>query len=172
VHQHLQHPVRITQDRAPGQLPVPRHPHLEGHLLGRQLAFRPADVADLQDGVDPDGLQVAQLVADRFAEGVVGRPAALLHRGGGQRREPDDVPDGVDVFDLGLEVFVDLHPAAVAGVDPGGRDIQLVGGALPAGGVQHGVGGDLLARFQDGHMSPRSTIAARWPNLAAAMAAF
>jgi len=67
---------------------------------------------------------------------VVRGPASLLHRGGGQRREADDLAHRVDVLDLGLEVLVDLDLAPVGGRHARRLHVQLVGDALPpASGV-------------------------------------
>ena len=102
----------------------------------------------------------------RLAERVIGRQPALVHRGRGQRGEADHVADGVDVVDLGLVVLVDEDPAAVVGLQAGGGQVEVVGLALPAGGVHHRVGGDLLAAGQrgDGARAPTSTAVTSSPN--------
>ncbi len=81
---------------------------------------------------------------------MVGGQPALVHRRGGQRGEADDVADGVDVVDLGLEVVVDEDPAAVVGLQAGGLEVEVLGLALPARGVHHRLGRDLLAAGQGG----------------------
>ena len=71
-------------------------------------------------------------VVGRLAAGVGGGQAPLLHRRGGQRREADDVADGVDVRHLGLVELVDLDPAAVVGVHSGRVQVEPLGVSLPA----------------------------------------
>ena len=95
----------------------------------------------------------------RLAERVAGRHPALIHRRRGQRGEADDVADGVDVVDLGLEVVVDEDPAAVVGLQAGVVQVEVLGLALAARGVHHRFGGDLLAAGQggDGARAPTST---------------
>ena len=87
---------------------------------------------------------------------MVGREPALVHRRGGQGWEADDVADGIDVIDLGLEVVVDEYPAPVVGLEACVGQIEVVGLALPPRGVHHGFGGDLFAAGQrrDGARGP------------------
>ena len=86
---------------------------------------------------------------------MVRRRTALLHRGRGQRREADDVADGVDVRHRGAVVLVDRDPAAPVGGQARLVQVEFVGEPLPARGVHHRVGGDLLAALQDGERAPR-----------------
>ena len=51
-----------------------------------------------------------------FVEGMIGRESTLIHRRRRQRRESDDVTDGVDVFDLGAEIVVDVDTATFVGL--------------------------------------------------------
>ena len=73
-----------------------------------------------------------------------GEPPLLL-RGRRERREPDDVADGVDALDVGAELLVDLEPPAPGRGAPGGGEVEAVGGALPPRGVEDAVGRDPLA---------------------------
>ncbi len=70
----------------------------------------------------------------------MGGPATLLHGGGGQRREADDVAHRVDVGDGRPLVVVDGDAAAAVGGQTGPLEGQAVGGALATGRVQDGVG--------------------------------
>ena len=60
-------------------------------------------------------------------EGVAHCQSALLHRGGGERREPDHIADGVNIGDSSAIVLVDLQPAAAVGREAGFRKLQLAG---------------------------------------------
>lgn len=151
--QQLQHAVRVTDDLPAGQLAVAGDTDLERHPLLGELVLGPAHEADLGDGVDADRLEVVH-PADGLPEGVVRRRPPLLHRGRGQRRETDDVADGVDVRHLGAVVLVDRDPAARVRGQPGPVQVQLVGEPLPARRVHHRLGGDLLAALQDGQRAP------------------
>jgi hypothetical protein len=62
----------------------------------------------------------------------------------------DHVADGVDVVDLGLELFVDEDSSSAVGVQPGIDKVQMVGLALPPRRIHHSLGGDLLAAGQRG----------------------
>ena len=84
----------------------------------------------------------------RLAERVAGRHPALVHRGRRQRGEADDVADGVDVVDLGLECLVDEDPPSVVGFQARVTQLEVFGLTLPARGVHHRFGGDLLAAGQ------------------------
>lgn len=75
----------------------------------------------------------------------------MLHRRRGQRGKADHVADGIDVVDLGLEVVIDVDPASLVAGQPGQVEVQFIGAALPARRQPHGIGRDLLARFQDHH---------------------
>src|SRR6202034_2440809 len=155
--QQLQHAVGVAGDLAAGQFAIPGHTDLVGHRLLGQIDLSRADIGDLRDRVDADRLQGSQAVYG-LAERVAGRHAALVHRGRRQRGKADDVADGVDVVDLGLEQLVDEDPAAGIGLQPGVAKFEVFGLALPAGRVHHRFGGDLLAAGQAGDGARRADL--------------
>ena len=118
-YQQFEHAVGVAGDLTAGQLPISGDADLVGHRVLGQLDLGRTHVGHLRDGVDSDRLQRPHSGA-RLAEGVIGRQAALFHRGGCQRREPDDVTDGVDMIDLGLKsLVVDEDSAAIVGFEAG-----------------------------------------------------
>ena len=80
-----------------------------------------------------------------IAERVARRQPALLHRGRGQAGEADHVAHRVDVRHRGAVVLVHGDAAALVGLEAGRAQVERVGRALPAGRVEHRVGGDPLA---------------------------
>ena len=78
---------------------------------------------------------------DAGVQSVEHSAAALLHTRRSQRWEANHVTRGVDVRDVGAKVLVHCDQAALAGFDPCGCQIQVLGVALPPGGDQHGVDG-------------------------------
>ncbi len=72
----------------------------------------------------------------------------LFHRGGGERREADDVARGVDVGDAGLKVLVDVDEAPLAHPHAQVLEAEPAHVALPAGGEQGDIAGDALAPLQ------------------------
>ena len=94
----------------------------------------------------------------RLTERVAGRDPSLVHRRRRQRGEADDVADGVDVVDLGLERLVDEDPAAAVGFQAGVGKFEGFGLALPARGVHHRFGGDLLTAGQAGDGARRADL--------------
>src|SRR5262249_5451651 len=105
------------------KLAVPGDAHLERHTVTGELIFGTADEADLRQAVDADRRKLVGAGAGgprrggrkRLAAGVVGREPALLHGSRRERREADDVADGVDVRCGRAEVLVDLDAASVVG---------------------------------------------------------
>jgi hypothetical protein len=100
--------------------------------------------------VDPDRLQRHE-VAGRLAERVVRGQPALIHRGRGQRREPDDVADGEHVRHGGPVLLVDGDPPPFVRLQPGRRQVQLGRLPLAARRVHDGVGRDPLPGRQGRH---------------------
>ena len=125
----LEHAVRVAHDLAASELAVARDADLVGDRRPGEVVLGLAAVADLRDRVDADRLEGEQRV-DRLVEGGVRREPALLHGGGRERREADDVPDGEDVVDLGPEVGPDLDAAALVGGQADIVQVQGLGGAL------------------------------------------
>ena len=66
----------------------------------------------------PIGCSAVEVVG-RLVERVGRGQATLVHRGRRQRREADDVTDGVDVRHRGLVLLVDDQPAPLVGLEPG-----------------------------------------------------
>jgi hypothetical protein len=93
-----------------------------------------------------------------IAERVTGGQPPLVHRRGGQRGETDDIADGVDVVDLGLELIVDEDPAAAVDFQPGVLGVEVFGLALSPCRVHHRLRGDLLAAGQRRHRSRRADV--------------
>src|SRR5262245_37031960 len=86
----------------------------------------------------------------RVVEGACGGDATLLHGDGSERREADHIADGVNVFDIGLIVFVDRYAAAIVSLDSGGGEIQVFDGALAAYCIEKSVAGDAFLAFKVG----------------------
>ena len=82
------------------------------------------------------------------AQHVADGPAALLHRGAGQRRKADDVAHGVDVRHRGLEILVAPESAAFVGLQPGAVECRALGIADAADAEQHRFAEQPLAAFQ------------------------
>ena len=82
------------------------------------------------------------------AEGVADGEAALLHGGGGQGGEADDIAGGVDVRDFGLVVRVDLEALAVVGDEADVFQGEGLGGALAADGVEQALGRGAVCRIR------------------------
>ena len=113
--QQLEHAVGVAGDLPAGQFAVPGDPHLVRNRSFGQFNLGGADIGHLGDRINADRLQLGHPV-HRLAECVVGGQPTLFHRRRGERGKADDVADGVDVVDLGLEPFVDEDPAAVVGL--------------------------------------------------------
>ena len=112
------------------------------------LAF--AGAGALGDGVDAEREDAGEVGFVFEVEGVAHGDAALLHGGGGEGREADDIAGGVDVGEGGLEVFVDFEESAFVGFDADGFESEGGGVALATGGGEDGVEGMGAAVLEDG----------------------
>ena len=79
---------------------------------------------------------------------MTGGVPSLLHRCRGEGGEADDITDGVDVRDGGLEIFVDFQPAPFIGLNSDALQVQPHSGTNPSDGVHQQGRADLLAAFQ------------------------
>jgi hypothetical protein len=115
--------------------------------LLRQLLLGLADHRDFRDRIDPVREQRRHAVGGD-AEAVADRQPPLLHRGRGERREPDHVADRVDALHLGAVVLVDLEAAAVVAAQPALVERQPARRTGAADRVERLVGNDALAAFE------------------------
>ncbi len=79
---------------------------------------------------------------------MAGGAAALLHRGGGQGGEADDIADRVDMRHVGLVVVVDFQPAPVVRDQADIFQAQPVRRPLPPDAVKQRVRPQMLAGLQ------------------------
>ena len=71
--------------------------------------------------------------------------AALLHRGGSQRGESDNIARGINIWNSGAIVVVDGNVAAVVNGEPGFFKSKAVDGSATACGKERGIGFERLA---------------------------
>ena len=137
--------MRLPHDVAARELAVVRDARLVRDRRGGELVLGLADEADLRDGVDPEREQVVPERARLEAERVRRGDAPLLGGRGRQAGEADDVAGGLDVRHGRAVRRADLDPAPVVALETGVRERERLRRALTPCGVEHGVGGDLLA---------------------------
>ena len=75
--------------------------------------------------------------------------ARLLHGSGGQGGKSDDIPCGVNVWNLGLVVFVDLQQPSLVGGEPDFFETEGFRCALTTGGREDRVKRCLAIIFED-----------------------
>ena len=95
----LEEPGLVADDLAAGAVRVQGAADDVVDPLGLEVLLGRADHADLGDGVDPGGQDGGEVGLVPGVEGVAHGDAGLLHAGGGQGGEADDVAGGVDVRD-------------------------------------------------------------------------
>jgi hypothetical protein len=138
--QHLHEARRDAHDVATRGLAEPGHAALVGDAPLARLLLVHADRRDLRHRIDAIGEELRRLVG-RGVEGMAGGDPALLHRGGGQAREADDVAARIDVRLSRLERrLVHGQAAALIGLEAASGEVQAVGAAFAAGREQYHVG--------------------------------
>src|SRR3954462_9324865 len=73
---------------------------------------------------------------------------ALFHRGAGQRGEPDDIADCIDVRHVGLKLLVAADAAAIVDFQTGVLKGKRFGVARPPDAKEHGLSQQPLSAFE------------------------
>lgn len=110
--------------------------------LGLGGVFAEPDGGDFGIGVDDGGNEVPIDVTG-FAGDPLGDGNAVFLGFMGEHGTVDDVADGPDAGDVGLEVGVDLDAFFVGEGDAGGFEAEVVGVGAAADGDEHDIGGEL-----------------------------
>src|SRR5262249_34731685 len=137
----------VAGDLATGKLAVACEAGDVGDRRLGQLALTLADERDLGDRVDPVRDQ-ARDHPQRLTEGGERRKPTLLHRGGREAREADDVTGGEDVRLSRAKVGADCNPTALIRLELRRGAVERLGGALPSGREENDLRRNQLAAAQ------------------------
>ena len=119
----LQEARLIADDLAAGDFTVLCFADFIGNALLGQLLFVASNGRDFGDRVNAIGEKFGGALG-WDSEGMTGSQAALLHRSGCQRRKTDHVSNRIDVWNVGLIMFIDLDEPAFVSLQTDGFDIQ------------------------------------------------
>ena len=113
----------ITNQLPAGDFAIAGDADFVRHALLRQALLGGANHADLGDRVDAVREKRVRRLGE-LVEHVARRKPPLLHAGGGQCGEANDIAGRVDVRDGRLEIFVHLQATALIGCEAGCGQVQ------------------------------------------------
>src|SRR5687767_3080361 len=113
----------IANNLSAGDLTVLCLANLIRNALFGQFFFVAPDGGDFWDGINTVRKKFGSVLS-LYAKCVTCGEASLLHGGGCQRWETDHITDPIDIWDVRLEMFIDLQEAAFICCQPSGFDIE------------------------------------------------